>query len=119
MRNFKHLYGVVSYTLLIVQLGILSILFYNKILNRPLYYGTTTSPADISEHYFVVLKTFLYSTFALMVAWALLTPVAVISNKRSTHANHIGIGVGLIGFIMAGVLLMIDPFGMFKWFSGV
>ena len=119
MRGFKDVYYVISYLLLITQIGFLSILLYNKIVrDRVLYYGNTNNPAEVSENYFYVLKYLLYATFALMIAWAILTPFAIILNRRSTQKDHIRIVTGLLGFMVAFILLIIDPFGMFKWFTG-
>ena len=100
-------------------MGFFSIWLYNKIIyKRVLYYGNTDKPASvISQNYFDVLKFQLYATFILLIAWALLTPFAVISNKRSTEENRIHMSKGIIGFIAAIILLIIDPFGMLKWFT--
>lgn len=119
MRTFKDLYYVISYSLLAVQAGFVFILLYNKIVrDQVLYYGNTGKPYEISENYFIVLKSLLFTTFALMIIWALLTPLAVISNRRNTEKDHIPVAIGLLGFISALILLIIDPFGIFKWFTG-
>lgn len=119
MRTFKDLYIVVCYSLLIVQLGFISILLYNKwIYHRELYYGGDKKIEEISANYFYVLKTLLYSTFVLVIAWALLTPLAVLSNKRTVvEQERLGLSKGVIGFIMAAILLITDPFGILKWFT--
>jgi hypothetical protein len=119
MRTFKDLYLVISYSLIIVQIGFISILLYNKfIYNRTLYYGGDKEPVEISLNYFYVLRTLLYSTFVLIVLWAVLTPMAVLGNKRSViEEDHISMRMGIIGFISAIILLIVDPFGMFKWFT--
>jgi hypothetical protein len=119
MRTYKDLYYVISYSLLAAQAGLVFILIYNKIVrDQVLYYGNTGKPYEISENYFYVLKFLLYTTFVLMIIWALLTPLAVISNKRSTEKDQIPVAIGLLGFISALILLIIDPFGIFKWFTG-
>jgi hypothetical protein len=118
LRAFKNIYSVISYSLLIAQIGFISIWLYNKIIyQKVLYYGNTDKPSDISQNYFDILKFQLYATFALMILWALLTPLAVISNKRSTEKDHISVVSGLLGFTSAAIILFIDPFGMFKWFT--
>ncbi len=120
MRTFKDLYAVISYSLLIAQLGFVSILLYNKwIYNRNLYYGDPDKKIeDISANYFYVLKTLLYSTFILAIAWAFLTPLAILSNKRTVaEEGRIGLIQGTLGFVMAVILLVTDPFGMLKWFT--
>jgi len=119
MRTFKDLYIVISYALLIVQLGFISVLLYNKwIYHRELYYGGDKKIEDISLNYFFILRALLYSTFILVVAWALLTPLAILSNKRTiVEEERVGMSKGVLGFIIAIVLLITDPFGMLKWFS--
>jgi len=119
MRAFKDLYSVVSYSLLIAQIGFGSIWLYNKIVyKRTLYYGNTDKPPSvISQNYFDVLKFQLYATFILMIAWALLTPFAVISNRRSLEEDRFHMSKGIAGFIAAIILLILDPFGMLKWFT--
>jgi hypothetical protein len=119
MRTFKDLYYVISYSLLILQIGFLCIWLYNKIVyKRDLYYGNTDNPPyEISQGYFDVLKFQLYGTFILMITWALLTPFAVISNKGSREEARIHMSKGITGFIIAIILLIIDPFGMLKWFT--
>ena len=101
------------------QIGFISILLYNKIIyHRTLYYGGDEDPRDISTNYFYILKTLLYSTLVLIIAWAVLTPLAVLSNKRATmEKERIGMSKGITGFIIAIILLITDPFGMFKWFT--
>jgi hypothetical protein len=76
-------------------------------------------PLDlISENYYWVLKTLLYATFALLIAWAILTPLAVLANKRTAgNEGKIDMTKGIAGFVLAIVLLITDPFGIFKWFS--
>jgi hypothetical protein len=119
MRNFKDLYYLVSYSLLAAQIGFVSIWLYNKMAyDRDIYYGNMVKPSDISENYFNLLKILLYATFALMIIWAILTPLAVISNRRSFGKDRIDIVIGVWGFISAAILLIIDPFGIFKWFTG-
>jgi hypothetical protein len=119
MRAFKNLYMLISYLLLAVQIGFLVILIYNKIfLDRVLYYGNDEDPATISLNYFYLLKFLLYATFSLMITWAILTPLAVISNKGSLAKDHINVVTGLLAFTGAIVLLIIDPMGIFKWFTG-
>ncbi|MDP4261137.1 MAG: hypothetical protein Q8941_01285 [Bacteroidota bacterium] len=118
MRNFKDLYYIISYSLLSVQVGFISILLYNKIVRqRVLYYGNKDEPAILTGNYFNILKFLLYSSFVLMITWALLTPLAVISNRRSMQEDRIDVIPGILGFISAVILLVIDPFGIFKWFS--
>jgi hypothetical protein len=119
MRTFKDLYIVICYSLLIVQLGFISILLYNKwIYHRKLYYGGDEKIEDVSLNYFYILRTLLYSTFILAAAWALLTPLAVLANKRSTvEEDRVAMSRGIVGFIVAVVLLINDPFGMLKWFT--
>jgi hypothetical protein len=120
MRTFKDLYYVISYSLLIAQIGFASIWLYNKIVyQRVLYYGDPDKPVSlISLNYFYILKFQLYATFILMLLWALLTPLAVISNKGSMEKDNVPLVVGAIGFICAIGILIIDPFGIFKWFTG-
>ena len=119
MRTFKDLYYVISYSLLALQIGFVSIWLYNKIFyNRVLYYGNPEKAlSEISQNYFFILRFHLYATFVLMIAWALLTPLAVISNKRSTEKDHMPLVVGALGFICAIIFLLVDPFGIFKWFT--
>ena len=119
MRTFRDLYIVISYSLLIVQLGFISILLYNKwIYHRELYYGGDKKIEEISLNYFYILRALLYSTFILVVAWALFTPLAILSNKRTVvEEDRVGMSRGIIGFIAAIVLLITDPFGMLKWFT--
>jgi hypothetical protein len=52
-----------------------------------------------------------------MIAWALLTPFAVISNRRSLEEDRFHMSKGIAGFIAAIILLILDPFGMLKWFT--
>jgi uncharacterized membrane protein HdeD (DUF308 family) len=118
MRAFKELYYVISYSLVIAQIGFISILLYNRMIrDRVLYYGNTDNPSEISENYFEFLRFLMYATFAMMIVWAVLTPFVIISNRRSTQKDHIHIVPGLLGFIVAFILLVTDPFGMFKWFT--
>jgi hypothetical protein len=119
MRLFKDLYLVISYSLIIVQIGFISILLYNKLIyHRTLYYGGDKKIEEISLNYFYILRALLYSTFVLIVLWAVLTPMAVLGNKRSVVGeDHISMRMGVIGFLSAIALLIIDPFGMFKWFT--
>ena len=119
MRTFRDLYNVISYSLIIVQIGFISILLYNKLIyNRTLYYGGDKKIEEISLNYFYILRTLLYSTFVLIILWAVLTPLAVLGNKRSViEEDHISMKMGIIGFISAIILLIVDPFGMFKWFT--
>jgi hypothetical protein len=121
MRTFKDLYYVISYSLLAVQIGFVSIWLYNKMIyQRVLYYGNPDKPiAEISQNYFDILKFQLYATFVLMIAWAILTPLAVLSNKRTVvEEERVGMSKGIIGFVAAIILLITDPFGIFKWFTG-
>jgi hypothetical protein len=119
MRTFKDLYYVISYALLTVQIGFASIWLYNKMIyHRTLYYGDPDKPLSvISLNYFYILKFQLYATFALMIVWALLTPLAVISNKGSIEKDYVPVVVGAIGFVSAVSIVIIDPFGIFKWFT--
>ncbi|HLG38799.1 MAG TPA: hypothetical protein VI461_03985 [Chitinophagaceae bacterium] len=119
MRTFKDLYIAISYSLLIVQIGFISILLYNKfIYHRKLYYGGDQKIEEISLNYFYILKTLLYSTFVLIILWALLTPLAILSNKRTVvEEERVGMSKGVAGFIAAIVLLIVDPFGMVRWFT--
>ena len=119
MRVFKDLYIIICYALLAAQLGFICILVYNKLVyHRQLYYGDDKDPAEVSANYFYVLKTLLYSTFALVIAWAIFTPLAVLANKRTTlESDRIGLSKGIVGFIIAVILLITDPFGMLAWFS--
>src|SRR5215471_16420787 len=100
MRIFKDLYAIISYSLLIVQIGFISIFLYNKIIyHRTLYYGGDKKIEEISANYFYVLKTLLYSTFVLVIAWAILTPLAILSNKRTVvEEERVGMSKGVAGF---------------------
>jgi hypothetical protein len=120
MRAFKNLYYLVSFSLLIAQIAFVSFLLYNKIvLGKVLYYGNADKPIGVSGHFFNGLRFLLYSTFTLMIVWALLTPLAVISNKRRVNdSDHIDVAIGFLGFAAAVILLFVDPFGIFKWFTG-
>ena len=119
MRTFKDLYAVISYSLLIAQIGFISILLYNRLIyHRTLYYGGDEDPREISANYFYILKTLLYSTLVLIITWAVFTPLAVLSNKRATvKEERIGMSKGITGFIIAIILLITDPFGLFKWLT--
>ena len=119
MRGFKHLYAVVSYSLLTAQIGFLSIFLYNKLMyDREPDYGGDRPIDLISENYFFVLKILLYATFVLLITWALLTPLAVLANKRAVADDgRIHMTKGIAGFVLAVVLLITDPFGILKWFS--
>ena len=108
---------LVSSLLLLAQLLFLGMLIYNKvILGRVLYYGNTEEPNNGFEKYFETLRFLLYSSFILVVIWGILTPVAVISNRR-LEKDKINILIGLLGFVIAIILLLTDPFGIFKWFT--
>lgn len=108
---------LVSSLLLLAQLLFLGMLIYNKvILGRVLYYGNTEEPNNGFEKYFETLRFLLYSTFILVVIWGILTPVAVISNRR-LEKDKINILIGVLGFVIAIILLLTDPFGIFKWFT--
>ena len=119
MRTFKDLYIVVCYSLLTVQLGFISIWLYNKyIYHRVMYYGGEKKIEEVSLNYFYILRALLYSTFVLVVLWALLTPLAILSNKRTVvKEERVGMSKGLIGFVIAVIFLIKDPFGILKWFS--
>lgn len=119
MRFFRDLYLVISYGLFMLQIGFVSILLYNKyVYDRKLYYGGEKKIEEVSLNYFYVLRFMLYSSFALMVLWAVFTPLAVLGNKRGVQpGEHISMRMGVIGFITAIVLLILDPFGIFKWFT--
>ena len=120
MRAFKNLYYLVSFSLLIAQAGFVSFLLYNKmVLGTVLYYGDADKSNMYSGHFFNGLVILLYSTFALMIGWAILTPLAIIANRRRTNnRDYIDISFGFIGFAGAIILLIVDPFGIFKWFTG-
>lgn len=108
---------LVSSLLLLAQLLFLGMLIYNKvILGRVLYYGNTEEPNNGFEKYFETLRFLLYSSFILVVIWGILTPVAVISNRR-LEKDKINILIGVLGFVIAIILLLTDPFGIFKWFT--
>ena len=115
MLNFKSFYRVISGLLLLSQLLILSILIYNQYkYGMVIYFGNKNEPNAGFEKYFITLQLLLYSTFVLMTIWAIITPIAVISNRR-LERDKIKITIGVIGFLTAMVLLIVDPFGIFKW----
>jgi hypothetical protein len=117
MLRFKSFYILTSCLLLLVQLLFLCLLIYNKVhLGRVLYYGNSDEPNTGFEKYFTILQVLLYSSFALIILWGILTPVAVISNRR-LYKDKINISIGIIGFFLAIGLLLVDPFGIFKWFT--
>jgi hypothetical protein len=118
MRAFKTLYNAISILLMTVQIGFLAILIYNKItIGRVLYYGNKDESNIGFEKYFKILQAFLYSSLILIIAWSLLTPLALFSNKKGLEKDKVDIYVGSAGFITAIILLIIDPFGIFKWFT--
>ena len=117
MRNFKILYTIICCLLLLTQLLLLSILLYNKVkLGRVLYYGNSDEMNIGFEKYFITLEVLLYCTLILVIIWSMLTPFAVLSNRRLVK-DKINIYFGLIGFVMAIILLLVDPFGIFNWFT--
>lgn len=117
MNNFKGVYKITSYLLLVVQLLFLFILLYNKVkLGRILYYGDINEENFGFEKYFKILRFLLYSSFGLIFLWCFLTPFAVISN-RNLRKEKIAFFPGIPGFVLAMILLFIDPFGIFKWFT--
>jgi len=118
MLFFKALYNLISFLLLTTQACFFSIMIYNKMtIGRILYFGNSDEPNIGYEHYFNILVILLYASFSFMIIWALLTPLAVFSNKRSPNKNKINIHTGILSFLLAIVLLFIDPFGIFKWFT--
>jgi hypothetical protein len=119
VRGFKFLYNSVNILLLAAQFGFLGILVYNKMaIGRVLYYGNIDEPNTGFEKYFFLLKTLLYGSLILMIAWAFLTPLAIYLNKQSREKDKMDIYLGSVGFVTAIVLLITDPFGIFKWFTG-
>jgi uncharacterized membrane protein HdeD (DUF308 family) len=117
MQQFKNLYLSISWLLFISQVLVLFAWAYIKVhIGRDLYYGNPMDPNPGYENYFRILEALLYSTFVLVIAWSILTPFAVISNKGLEN-SRINILLGTVGFILAIGLLIIDPFGMFKWFT--
>ena len=117
MQKIKGIYITISCLLLLSQLGFLLVLIYNKMqLGRVLYYGNIEEQNPGFEKYFTILEILLYSTFILVILWSVLTPFAVISNRR-LYKEKINIFIGLLGFAMAIILLLTDPFGIFKWFT--
>lgn len=117
MPFFKKLYTLTSWLLLLTQLLFISIIGYNKFsLGRVLYYGNSETENIGFEKYFIALQILLYATFIFIIIWGILTPFAVISNRRLVK-EKINIFIGVIGFVLAFILLLIDPFGIFKWFT--
>lgn len=117
MPIFKKLYILTSWLLLLTQLLFIGILGYNEFsLGRVLYYGDSELENIGFEKYFIALQVLLYTTFIFIIIWGILTPFAVITN-RSLVKEKINIFIGVAGFVMAIILLLIDPFGIFKWFT--
>ncbi len=118
MQRFKKIYIIISYSLLLIQLIFLAIIAYTKIrLGSLLYYGNPEELSPIFHNYFLVLQFQLYSTFGLIIIWGILTPFAFIYNRRSLKKDKINMFPGVIGFVVAMILLVADPFGVFKWFT--
>ena len=117
MPFFKKLYTLISWLLFLTQLLFIGILGYNKFrLGRILYYGDSGEVNVGYEKYFITLQFLLYTTFIVIIIWGILTPLAVITNRRLVK-EKINIFIGLAGFVLAIMLLLIDPFGIFQWFT--
>ena len=115
MPIFKKLYILTSWLLLLTQLLFISIIGYNKYrLGRVLYYGNGEEENIGFEKYFIALQVLLYTTFIFIIIWGILTPFVVIANRRLAK-EKINIFIGVAGFVLAITLLLIDPFGIFKW----
>ncbi|MEO7983171.1 MAG: hypothetical protein ABI688_03710 [Bacteroidota bacterium] len=118
MNNFRKLYLFTCVLLLFSQLLTLFILAYcKKVLGKVLYYGDPEEQNPGHEKYFTALEILLYSTFILVILWCILTPFAVIANRRSYEEAKINIYIGATGFVLAIILLLTDPFGIFKLFT--
>ena len=117
MLKFKLFYILISCLLVLTQVVFLAILLYNKFLyGRVLYYGNSDETNPGFEKYFITLKVLLYSTLILTLIWGVLTPFTVLTNRR-LDKHKINISIGVIGFVLAIMLLVLDPFGILKWFT--
>ena len=118
MKLLKDIYFITSYSLFFAQAGFIAIMLYTLFKHGHIfYYGDVEYPYLVSDTYFKILKSLLYTTFALIVAWAILTPFIVIINKRNDTKEYRDVIVGALGFFVAVILLFIDPFGMMKWIT--
>jgi hypothetical protein len=116
MRFIKDIYFVASYLLAISQLFFLLIMVYCRIkYGRIFYYGNTDYPELISITYFGILRSLTYTTFVFMIAWAILTPLAVFANRDNANKDYRDMIVGAASFICAIIIILTDPFGMTKW----
>lgn len=118
MNLFKPAYYFICWLLLATQLVFLGILAYSKIrIGRVLFFAKGEESNKGFENYFKILILLLQATFVLLVLWALLTPVAMIINKHHSRSKRINYLTGLLGFTGGVILLIIDPFGIFEWFT--
>lgn len=116
MRFIKDIYFVASYLLAATQLFFLMIMIYCNIMyGKIFYYGNTDYPELISITYFRILLSLTYTSFVFVMAWAILTPLAVFANRGSAKKEYRDMIVGAIGFACAIILIFTDPFGMMKW----
>lgn len=118
MLKFKSFYILICCLLVLAQVLFLTILMYNKFMyGRVLYYGNRDETNPGFEKYFIALQILLYSTLILILIWGILTPLTVLTNRR-LYKHKINISIGVIGFVLAITLLILDPFGILKWFTG-
>src|SRR5450631_298489 len=99
MERFKILYRIISYSLLIVQLGFLSIMIY-KVAKRYLDhdYANRDNLITISADYSGILQMMLFGTFAFMITWAILTPFAIISQRQEKVKDYRDVVPGFVAF---------------------
>lgn len=116
---FPKLYSITGLLLLLTQLAILGMLAYTQVLfGKVPYFGNADDQPPGYEKYFSLLRVLLFATFFLILIWALCTPFAVLWNRRSrVEEEKTELVKGGIGFILAVFLLLVDPFGIFKYIT--
>lgn len=113
---FPHLYRLTSLILLLIQLAFLGMLAYTKVMFGMVpYFGIAGDEPPGFEKYFTLLYVLLIATFLFIFLWAIMTPAAVLWNRRSrVEEERIDLVKGGVGFVLAVLLILLDPFGVFR-----
>lgn len=116
---FRRSYSLICWLLLLTQLALLGLLAYTRVIfGKVLYYGDPDNPNPGFENYFRLLQALFYGTLVLIFLWAIVTPYAVLWNRKSRlELERVDLLKGGIGFILAIALLLADPFGIFRLFT--
>ncbi len=118
MSRIKKLYAIISWTLLLVQAGFLVIYTCSAFRGRIVFYeAKEMNYAATLRLYFTGMNILFITSIAMFVLWCLLTPYAILLNRRIGKIM-INPWPGLLGFIFTIIHIASDPFHLLAWYTG-